>query len=86
MRIGHREININSSDVVMYNGACWQVITRQVNSGKHFRCSPIMSKTQAEKMIKQGLLKFVKNADGLAYYKFNVIQSNLIEKCGEEGK
>lgn len=80
LKIGRRFFEINDKDVVMYNGACWQLITQSYFDGWHY-ATPTMSKTMCDKFVKKNILvHFKTNGEyttdgrkfGLYYYKFDV--------------
>jgi len=56
IKCGRVEYELNENDIVMYNGACYQLITRRVWKGFN-QTVPIISKSKAIKLIKDGLLK-----------------------------
>lgn len=58
VKCGKIEYELNGKDIVMYNGACYQIITRKVGYGWN-SSSPIIAKSKAIKLIKDGLLKKV---------------------------
>ena len=72
-------------DVVLFNGACWQLITREIFKGWHYYC-PKVSKTMCEKFVKKNILVMYKKekeyitADGkqmgMYYYKFDMDKLN----------
>ena len=68
IKCGHREFEVNSNDIIMYNGACYQIVTKEYSKGWD-RLTPVISKVKAEKMVKDGLLIVVKKIDRLTYYK-----------------
>lgn len=85
LKIGRRVFDITEKDVVMFNGACWQLMTQTVRSGWH-DCYPVVSKTLCEKLLKKNILILVKKEReyvtesgkqmGLYYYKFNMDKLN----------
>jgi hypothetical protein len=68
VKCGRKEYDLNSKDVIMYNGACYQIITREVRNG-WFTYPPRIPTAKAIKMIKDGRLKLAKSNKGLEYYK-----------------
>lgn len=73
IKCGRKEFEVNSSDLVMYNGACYQLVTKRISKGWH-EWPPIIAKRTAAKMIKDGIM-VLKNEklDGsmrLQYYGF----------------
>lgn len=85
LKIGRRVFDITENDVVMFNGACWQLITQTVHSGWH-DYYPTVSKTLCEKLLKKDILILTKKKDeyttlegkqmGLYYYKFDMDKLN----------
>lgn len=85
LKVGREIYDINENDVVLFNGACWQLITRKVFSGWH-KYSPTMSKILCEKLLKKNILILTKKEGeyvtesgkqmGLYYYKFDVEKLN----------
>lgn len=69
----HEEFDVNETDLVMYNGACYQLVTKQSYRGWDWSY-PLIAKSKAEKMIRDGLmvLKNEKDDHGmkLLYYTF----------------
>jgi hypothetical protein len=58
VKCGRIEFELTEKDLVMYNGACYQIITRKVGFGWN-ESTPIIAKSRAMKLIKEGLLKEV---------------------------
>lgn len=54
---------ITEKDVVLFNGACWQLMSQTYRSGWD-NLHPHLSATKCEKWLKKGALKLVKE-DGL---------------------
>lgn len=81
LKVGRHLYDINENDVVMFNGACWQLITRSIFSGWH-SYPPTVSKVICEKFVKKGILVLYKKEReyttaegkqmGLYYYKFDI--------------
>ena len=81
LKIGRKVFDITEKDVVLFNGACWQLITQTIFSGWH-SYYPTMSKTICEKFVKKGILVIYQKKDeyitmngeqmGLYYYKFDI--------------
>ena len=71
--------------MVMFNGACWQLITRKVFDG-WYEYSPTISKTLCQKLLKKDILILVKKEKeyvtangqqmGLYYYRFDMDKLN----------
>lgn len=85
LKVGRNTFDINENDIIMFNGACWQLITREVYSGWNC-CSPTVSKTLCQKLLSKDILRLVKkereyvtaNGElmGIYYYKFNIDKLN----------
>lgn len=81
LKIGRRTFNITNNDVVMHNGACWQLISQTYFNGWN-SATPVMSKTMCEKFVKKNILVHYKTSEeyetadgrkfGLYYYRFDV--------------
>lgn len=81
IKIGRKEYNVTNNDLVFFNGACY-ICTTLVMWKDYFKTSPSMSKTQAQKLIKSGQLKLLKEnleyvtSEGkemwYRWYRFNV--------------
>lgn len=77
--------DITEKDVVLFNGACWQLISQTVFRGWHSYYPP-MSKIMCEKFVKKGILVLYQKKDeyitqegkqmGLYYYKFDMDKLN----------
>ena len=76
VKCGRREFTLDKTDEILYNGACYQIVTQTYNQG-FSEYYPIIAKVRAEKMIKDGILilertegnDYVKN---LEYYRLNL--------------
>lgn len=55
IKCGRKECELSNQDVVMWNGAIYQVITKR-NFGSWHSDTPIIARAKAEKMIKEGIL------------------------------
>lgn len=85
LKIGRDIFNITERDVMLFNGACWQLISQKTHKGwqDYF---PQASKTMCEKFVKKGILVMYKmereyitqdgKQMGLHYYKFNMDKLN----------
>jgi len=74
VKCGREEFDVNSKDIVMYNGSCYQLTTKR--TGKHWHeWPPVIAKARARKMIKDGVLTLTKehHGMGLQYYNFKEI-------------
>lgn len=81
LKIGRRMWDITEKDVVLFNGACWQLITQTYfrDWSHHY---PTMSKALCENFVKKGILVMFKKEReyltqdgqqmGLYYYKFDM--------------
>jgi hypothetical protein len=56
IKCGRNEFDLTEKDIIMYNGACYQLITRTIHKGWHSHY-PVLANGKAEKLIKDGLLK-----------------------------
>ena len=69
-----REFVLDETDKIMYNGACYQIITKRYGQGFD-QAIPVIAKAKAKKMIKEGSLvldRVEKNTylkNNLEYYK-----------------
>lgn len=43
LKVGRNILNINENDLILDNGACYQIITKQIRSGFN-KVTPVMSK------------------------------------------
>lgn len=59
IKINRREFDISNKDIVFDNGACYQLIT-QTYFKDWSNIHPTISKSQFEKLLKDGLLVLVK--------------------------
>lgn len=85
LKIGRRVFDITEKDVVLFNGACWQLITQKIPY-RWSSYSPKVSKTLADKLVKKNILVLVKKSSeyvtldgkqmGLYYYKFDMNKLN----------
>ena len=55
LKFGRNVFDITDKDVVMFNGACWQLITQKIHNGWN-DYSPRVSKAICEKFVKKGIL------------------------------
>lgn len=79
-----RHFEVTDKDIVMYNGACYQLTTQhyrgEYGGNYHigYNANPQIPKSRAEKLIKEGkLIHFVTQKSPysdmpLKYYRFNV--------------
>ena len=85
LKFGRNVFDITDEDVVMFNGACWQLISQKIFDG-WYDYYPKVSKTMCEKFVKKGILVMYKKEQeyltqdgrqmGLYYYKFNMAKLN----------
>lgn len=85
LKVGRNVFDINEKDVVLFNGACWQLITRRVFDGWH-NVTPSISKVICNKFVKKNILVMFKKENeyitsdgkqmGLYYYKFDIEKLN----------
>ena len=85
LKIGRQVFDITKNDVVIFNGACWQLMSRTVRSG-WYDCHPTVSKTLCEKLLKKDILILMEKKDeyitkdgkqmGRYYYKFDMDKLN----------
>lgn len=81
LKVGRKVFDINEKDIVLFNGACWMLITRKIWSGGHYT-TPTMSKSMCKKLVKNNVLIMYKKEKeyitangeqmGLYYYKFDM--------------
>lgn len=81
LKINRRNFDITNRDIVLFNGACWQLITQT-----YFNHRPLMPKTMCERFVKKGILVMHQKKDeyitssgkqmGLYYYKFDIEKLN----------
>lgn len=73
IKCGRKEFELNEKDLIMDNGACYQLITRRIGIGYESKV-PMLAKGKANQLIKEGKLKEVKlenppfKGGGLKYY------------------
>jgi hypothetical protein len=71
VKCGRKEIVLTEKDVIMFNGACYQITTQLKVDGWYSYPFQI-AKGKAEKMIKKGELVKYREYDGLTYYRINL--------------
>lgn len=89
VKIGRNYFDITEDDIVLFNGAIWQLITKKIAKG-WYHYSPVVAKNKANKWKKTGALYLVKetglyktesgNQMGLWYYKFNIEKLKEVEQ------
>ena len=85
LKFGRNVFDITDKDVVMFNGACWQLISQKIFDW-WYNYSPKISKTMCEKFVKKGILVMYRKEQeyltqdgkqmGLYYYKFDMNKLN----------
>ena len=85
LKFGRNVFDITDEDVVMFNGACWQLISQKIFDG-WYDYPPKVSKTMCEKFVKKGILVIYRKEQeyvtqdgrqmGLYYYKFDMDKLN----------
>ncbi|MCK1999779.1 hypothetical protein MZM54_00095 [[Brevibacterium] frigoritolerans] len=84
LKCGKNTYFLTNNDVILFNGACYILITRKVRSG-YFESSPTVAKAKAKKLIKDGIFKKIKlknppyKGEGLEYYRFSEEVKELVE-------
>ena len=81
LKVGRKIIDIDENDLILDNGACYQIITKEIGVG-FYKSSPVMSKKLFNELKK---LEFIFTSDGLKlqaekryghtgiiYWKFNI--------------
>lgn len=58
LKIGHMEFTVSGKDRILFNGACYILVTQTYRSGWS-RVNPTLSKVKCKKWIKQGILEQV---------------------------
>ena len=53
IKCGRKEFEVNSKDVVMDNGCCYQLITQKIRKG-YYDCNPIIAKNVFKSLLKAG--------------------------------
>lgn len=88
LKVGRNVIDINESDLILDNGSCYQIITKEVGSGFN-RYAPVMSKKlfnelknlelifTSEGLRQNAIEKYGSNV--MTFWKFNV---NRMQKWG----
>lgn len=76
---GRKKFEVNENDVLLFNGCCWQLITKKVRKGYGFT-TPVVSKTLCNKLIKEKKIYMFRREKeyvtengkqmGLYYYRF----------------
>ena len=89
VKIGRNHFDITEDDVVLFNGAIWQLISQRIAKGWN-KYVPVIGKIKAEKWKKTGVIYLVKETGlyktesgkqmGLWYYKFNIEKLKEVEQ------
>lgn len=79
LKCGREEFEVNENDVLLFNGCCWILTTKEIYRSYHKVC-PTVSKTVCNKLIKENkIYMFHKEREyvtkdgkqmGLYYYRF----------------
>lgn len=79
IKCGRKEFEVNENDVLLFNGACWQLVTKKVRSGYEF-LTPTVSTTLCNKLLKENKIYMFRREReyitsdgkqmGLYYYRF----------------
>lgn len=79
LKCGRNEFEVNENDVLLFNGCCWMLITKKIQSG-YGLTTPVVSKTLCNKLLKENkIYMFRKESEyitkdgrqmGLYYYRF----------------
>lgn len=73
IKCGKEEFELTDKDVIFFNVACYQLITRKVRKGWN-QHTPMLAKKKVEKLIKNGELKEIQldnppyRGEGYKYY------------------
>ena len=88
LKIGRNIIEVSEKDLILDNGACYQIITQELPQGFHSYCPHIIKKLFSElkkcglvftnEVLKQSATKRY-GSSALTYYKFDIQQ---MEKLG----
>lgn len=71
VKCGRKTIVLDANDVIMFNGACYQITTQRKIDGWYSYPFKIAN-VKAEKMIKRGELVKIKEDGSLTYYRINL--------------
>lgn len=92
IKVKNGVFNLTDKDVLLFNGACWQLITQEYFTGWHSAC-PRFPMVKCKKWVKKGALTLIKEKDlyktadgqqmGLWYYKVNEEVLKEVEGCVE---
>ena len=68
IKCGREEFDLNEKDIILDNGACFQILTRETGKG-WTKYPPVIAKGLTDKLIKNGDLVLKEEKDGgLKYY------------------
>lgn len=86
LKIGRNILTLGENDLILYNGACYQIVTKEVGNGWN-TYHPVISKSLFNKLKKLSFVRtnsmLKENAEakykcsGLTYWQFNIF--NMIE-------
>lgn len=75
IKCGSTMVPVDENDEVMFNGACYQIVTKNIGTTCN-RIAPIISKITAKKLIREGVLLFDRNSfvdvSQVKIYKFHM--------------
>lgn len=75
IKCGATTVPVDENDEVMFNGGCYQIVTKNIGT-TCTRITPIISKITAKKLIREGVLLFDRKSfvdvSEVAIYKFNI--------------
>ena len=86
VKCGRRKFDVTSDDLILDNGACYQIITQHYGVGFN-KLTPVLAKSTFKKLLKKGKIvktdKLYKNSLGVEYivYRFNMEDKNNDEEC-----
>lgn len=89
VKCSRRKFDVTSDDLILDNGACYQIITQLYDSG-FSKLTPILAKSTFKKLLKEGKIvktnRLYKNSLGVVdhqytVYRFNVEDENNDEEC-----
>lgn len=79
IKCGRKEFEVNEKDVLLFNGVCWQLLTKEVRSGYGF-ATPTVSTKLCNKLLKENKIYMFRREReyitsdgkqmGLYYYRF----------------
>lgn len=85
LKFGRYVFDITEQDVILFNGVCWQLISRRIHRGG-YDYPPQVSEALCENFVKKGILIMYKKEReyltrdgrqmGSYYYKFDIDELN----------